>query len=62
LCGSFDKRHKLFGGKKAMVLGRCVILATFWVNWMERNKMIFEDAREEELENLWDRVRFWASL
>ena len=45
-----------------MVLGRCVVLAVFWVVWMERNKRIFVQAGGEDVDKLWDRVCYWASL
>lgn len=42
------------------------MLTIIWVVWMERNKWIFERARGEEIEHLWDRVwnlaMLWASV
>lgn len=45
-----------------MVLRICAVLAVFWVVWMERNKRIFLEARGEDVDQLWDRVCYWASL
>ena len=49
-------------GKKAKTLWGCGVLAVFWVVWMERNNRIFEDYGGVGLEELWVRVKFWASL
>lgn len=33
------------------------MMAVFWVVWMERNKRIFDDAKGDEIDQLWDRIR-----
>lgn len=49
-------------GKNAKILWGCGVLAVNWVVWMERNKRIFEDYGGAGLEELWERVKLWASL
>ncbi|XP_024195633.1 uncharacterized protein LOC112198748 [Rosa chinensis] len=49
-------------GKKARTLWGCGVLAVVWVIWMERNKRLFENYGGVEKEDLWERVKFWASL
>lgn len=44
------------------MLGQCAILAIFRVMWMERNRRIFEEARDEDMDLIWDKVRYWASV
>ena len=39
-----------------------VLLATLWVIWLERNKRIFGDSREEDVNSRSDRTQFLASL
>lgn len=40
------ERFTFFGRKKkGLALGGCVMMAIFWVVWMERNKINFEGAR-----------------
>jgi hypothetical protein len=57
-----SERYKFFGGrKKGMVLWRCSVLF-FRVVWLERTKRIFAEARGQDVDQLWDRVHFWASL
>lgn len=57
------ERFSFFGGKKkGLDLGKCAIVAVFWVIWMERNRRIFENLGGDDLDILWGRVRFWASL
>lgn len=59
----FWKKHKYFGGRKwDVILGRCAMLAIIWVVWIKRNRWVFEDTRGEEIDNLWERLCFWASL
>lgn len=54
---------KFFGGRKnVMVLGGCAVLETFWVVWMEWNRRIFERATCEDVNHLWNRLRYLASL
>lgn len=38
------------------------MLTIFLVVWMERNRRIFEKARDEEVDLLSDKVHFWDSL
>lgn len=38
------------------------MLAVILVVWMERNKRTFETYGGAELEELWERIKFWASL
>lgn len=45
-----------------LALGRCAVLTIFLVVWMERNRRIFEKARDEEVDLLSDKVHFWDSL
>lgn len=40
--------------------GRGAVLAISWVVWMEQNRRIFEGARAEEVDHLWDRVKCMA--
>jgi hypothetical protein len=42
--------------ERGMVLGRCAVLAVFWVVWMEMKKIIFVEARCEDVDYLWERV------
>lgn len=51
----------LCGTKRAKSLWSSAILAGFWVIWLERNVRIFK-YKYEEMEGLWDRVCFFASL
>lgn len=41
----------------------CIVFF-FWVVWLwlERKKRIFVEARGQDVDQLWDRVHFWASL
>lgn len=43
-------------------LGLWRVSCEIWVVWMERNKRTFEVYSGKEVELLWERVRFWASL
>ncbi|KAK9266438.1 hypothetical protein L1049_007440 [Liquidambar formosana] len=47
--------------KRAKVLWNSVVLAIFWAIWIERNSRIFRDL-VEEMDGVWDRVCFLASL
>jgi hypothetical protein len=38
---------------------KCAVVAVFWVVGMERNKRNLVEARDEDVDQLWDRVRFW---
>ncbi|XP_040371882.1 uncharacterized protein LOC112192237 isoform X2 [Rosa chinensis] len=49
-------------GKKAKTLWGCGVLAVCWVVWLERNRRIFENYGGSEREDMWERVKFWASL
>lgn len=49
-------------GEQARVLWKCSVLATLWVIWLQRHKRIFRDSREEDVNSLWDRTQFLASL
>ncbi|KAI5356417.1 hypothetical protein L3X38_009312 [Prunus dulcis] len=49
-------------GKKAGILRDCLIHAIFWNIWMERNRRIFQGHSGVRVEELWDRIKFWASL
>lgn len=42
-----------------MVSGKCDVVAVFWVVGMERNKRNLVEAKDEDVDQLWDRVRFW---
>lgn len=54
------QRNKFFRGRKmGMVSGKCAVVAVFWVVGMERNKRNLVEARDEDVDQLWDRVRFW---
>jgi len=48
--------------KKAQVLKGCLVQAILWNIWMERNRRIFQGHIGVRAEELWDRVKFWASL
>lgn len=37
-------------------------MALFWVVWGERNRRIFENIEGDEIDQIWDRIRFWSSL
>ena len=52
----------LSGGRKANAVWGCLVLAVFWVIWLERNQRIFEDKIGADQEELWDRIKFWSSL
>ena len=49
------------GGKKAMTLWYYGIFAILWVIWIERNRMIFGEAKEDD-NFLWDKAYYLASL
>lgn len=38
------------------------MMAVFWVVWGERNRIIFYNFKGDEIDQLWDRIHFWASL
>ena len=63
-CGSFlmENIHDFGKGDKAKVVWKCSILALLWVIWQDRNSRIFEDRQEEDINCLWDRIKFLASL
>lgn len=42
-------------------LWKCSVLATLWIIWLERNR-IYGDSSEEDVNSLWNRARFLASL
>ncbi|KAK9927793.1 hypothetical protein M0R45_024959 [Rubus argutus] len=57
------EKHKILrGGRKAKAVWGCLVLAVFWVIWLERNQRIFEDKVGAGHEELWDRIKFWSSL
>lgn len=37
-------------------------MAALWVIWLKRDNRIFGNSREEDVNSLWDRARFLASL
>lgn len=43
-------------------LWKCGVLATLWIIWLERNNGIYGDSSEEDVNSLWNRARFLASL
>ena len=47
--------HAFGMGEKARVLWKCSVISTFWVIWIERNR-IFEDSKEDII-LLCERVR-----
>ena len=49
-------------GKRAGILRDCLVHAIFWNIWMERNRRIFQGHSGVRVEELWDRIKFWASL
>lgn len=56
---SLCDRYKVFGRrKKGLMLGRCSVIAVFWDIWMERNKIIFDNMKGEELNLSWEWFNF----
>ncbi|XP_034223761.1 THO complex subunit 1 isoform X2 [Prunus dulcis] len=49
-------------GKRAGILHDCLVHAIFGNIWMERNRRIFQGHIGVRVEELWDRIKFWASL
>jgi len=49
-------------GKRVRTLWDCLVHAMFWNLWMERNRRIFQEYAGATSEELWDRVKFWASV
>lgn len=61
--GLFSEKSNAFGkNKKPKKIWNCGVLAVILVVWMERNKRTFEAYGGAELEELWEIIKFWASL
>lgn len=54
--------YKFGGEEMVMVCEKCSAMTIFWVVWMDRNVRIFERAVDEEVDHLWDRIRFGISF
>ncbi|CAL9005557.1 unnamed protein product [Prunus brigantina] len=48
--------------KRALTLWNCLTHAIFWNVWTERNRRIFQENKEASIEEVWERVKFWASI
>lgn len=59
----FSEKSNAFGKhKKPKKNWSCGVLAVILVVWMEQNKRTFEAYGGAELEEFWERIKFWASL
>lgn len=56
-----SSRFRGFGGRREKSCG-IAVLAVIWVIWLERNMWTFEEHRELEVDDLWDKIVFWSSF
>lgn len=60
---SFSCKTKFihFWRRKGLVLSRCAVMLFFWAIWTESKKRIFKNVKGNEMEVLWEMIRFWSS-
>jgi hypothetical protein len=58
----FERFKFIRGNNKGVIVGRCTVMPNFWAVLVERNRMVFDDVKGEDVDYLCERVWFWASL